>query len=107
MVTWESILNREDRPLVLDVRSDEERKTVYIKGTKHIDIDTLRAHITELDKDASVRIYCRIGRRGYFAEQILKSLGFRDVKNIAGGWRSIWGELRENHLIGDEPRENS
>jgi NADPH-dependent 2,4-dienoyl-CoA reductase/sulfur reductase-like enzyme/rhodanese-related sulfurtransferase len=103
-VTWEALYADDPLPLILDVRSPGERKTVYVKGTTHIDIDALRSHVAELEKDAPIRIYCRIGKRGYFAEQVLKGLGFKDVKQIAGGWRTIWGALREDYLIGDEPR---
>ncbi len=101
--TWQEVMKEDPRPLFLDVRSPEERKTVYVKNTEHLDIDTLREKLGELDKNAPIRIYCRIGLRGYIAETILRGNGFTDVKSIAGGWRSLYGDLRENILLGQEP----
>ena len=105
-ISWTELYESTGPALILDVRSEAERKTVYVKETTHIDIDALRAQVSTFDRDAPIRIYCRIGKRGYFAEQLLRGMGFKDVKNIAGGWRSIWGELREDKLVGGEPRFN-
>lgn len=101
--TWEEVMEEDPRPLLLDVRSLEERKTVYVKNTEHLDIDTLREKLGELDREAPIRIYCRIGLRGYIAETILRGNGFTNVKSIAGGWRALFGDLREEILLGQEP----
>ncbi len=102
-ITWKELFTQEESPVIIDVRSEKERKTVYVKGSEHIPIDTLREHIKQLDSNAPIRVYCRIGQRGYFAEQILRAHGFKNVKNIAGGWRSIWGEFFEDRIMGQEP----
>ncbi len=102
-ITWEELFTKEKSPLIIDVRSEGERKTVYVEGSEHIPIDKLRGKMKQLDHNTPIRLYCRIGQRGYFAEQILKAHGFKNVKNIAGGWRSIWGEYFEDHVIGQEP----
>ncbi|MDJ0761639.1 MAG: FAD-dependent oxidoreductase [Myxococcota bacterium] len=103
VVSWEALYEESPTPLILDVRSEEERKTVYVKNSELMPIDDLRERVSTLDPDRPTRVYCRIGQRGYFAEQFLKAAGFRDVKNIAGGWRAIWGDHREDGLIGQEP----
>ncbi len=106
-VTWREVFadapGEETAPLILDVRTRAERKTLYIDGSELIPIDELRAKLSDLDSDLPIYIYCRIGQRGYFAEQMLRKNGFSNVKNIAGGWRSIWGAFREDKLIGQEP----
>ncbi|MCP4200029.1 MAG: FAD-dependent oxidoreductase [Proteobacteria bacterium] len=104
-ITWEEYYSQDPRPKILDVRSEEERKTVYIQGTDHIPIDEMRERMDELDPKSPITIHCRIGQRGYFAEQMLKGRGFENVQNLAGGWRSIWGELLEDKLLGQEPEE--
>ncbi len=101
-VTWDQHLAQEPLPRILDVRSQEERQTLYVKDTVHIPIDELRERLDELDKEAPLTLYCRIGQRGYLAEQILRARGFKQVKNISGGWRSIWGKARDEKLIGQE-----
>ncbi len=103
--TWDAVLAEDPAPLVIDVRSPEERKTVYVTQSEHIYIDALRDRLGDMDKGAPIRLYCRVGQRGYLAEQLLRAEGFTDVKNISGGWRAIWGELREEHLVGQEPEE--
>ncbi len=101
--TWEELLGEDPPPKILDVRSEGERKTLYAQGTSFIPIDELRDRLGELVADEPLRVYCRIGQRGYYAEQLLRARGFTDVKNIKGGWRSMWGETREDKLIGQEP----
>jgi NADPH-dependent 2,4-dienoyl-CoA reductase/sulfur reductase-like enzyme/rhodanese-related sulfurtransferase len=105
-ITWEEYFSQDPRPKILDVRSEEERKTIYIQDTDHMPIDEMRDRIGELDPKSPVVIHCRIGQRGYFAEQVLKGRGFENVQNLAGGWRSIWGELLEDKLLGQEPEED-
>jgi rhodanese-related sulfurtransferase len=102
-VTWQALYEESPKPLILDVRSDGERKSVYVEQTEHIPIDKLRKRLGELDPHDPIRIYCLVGQRGYVAEQILKQSGFENVKNIAGGFRAIWGDLRDDNLIGEEP----
>jgi NADPH-dependent 2,4-dienoyl-CoA reductase/sulfur reductase-like enzyme/rhodanese-related sulfurtransferase len=105
-ITWEEYYAQDPRPNILDVRSEEERKTIYIQGTDHIPIDEMRERMDDLDPKSPITIHCRIGQRGYFAEQMLKGRGFENVQNLAGGWRSIWGELLEDKLLGQEPEED-
>ncbi len=102
-VTWDEHFKEDPPPRVLDIRSPEERKTVYVQGTEQICIDDIRDRLGEMDPEEPLRVHCRVGQRGYFAQRILKGRGFKNVKNISGGWMSIWGEEREEKLIGQEP----
>ncbi len=105
-ITWEEHFAQDPTPRILDVRSEEERKTVYVQGTDHIPIDNIRERIDELDPESPLTIHCRIGQRGYFAEQMLKGRGFKNVQSLAGGWRAMWGDLMEDNLLGQEPEED-
>ena len=105
-ITWEEYFSQDPKSKLVDVRSGEERKTIYIQGTDHIPIDELRSRLDELDPETPITIHCRIGQRGYFTEQLLKGRGFKNVQNLAGGWRSMWGELAEDKLLGQEPDED-
>ena len=100
--SWAEVFAESPSPVILDVRSVDERKTLYVLGSTHIPIDELRSHLGELNPDDPIRVYCRIGQRGYYAERLLVQSGFKDVKNIAGGWRSLWGDSRDDKLVGDE-----
>jgi NADPH-dependent 2,4-dienoyl-CoA reductase/sulfur reductase-like enzyme/peroxiredoxin family protein/rhodanese-related sulfurtransferase/TusA-related sulfurtransferase len=75
-----------NRVVLLDVREPIERELGYIHGSINMPIDQIRDRIGELDKDKPIITYCAIGLRGYVALRILKELGFKDVKNLNGGY---------------------
>jgi len=70
---------------VLDVRERAEWDTGHIEGAVHIPVGELRSRCGELDRSRPWAVYCRVGRRAYIAERILRSNGF-DVVNISGGY---------------------
>ncbi len=72
--------------ILLDVRETIERDLGYIDGSINIPLDEIRSRINELDKDKTIITYCAIGLRGYVALRILKENGFKDVKNLNGGY---------------------
>lgn len=77
-----------DNVVLLDVRMPEElEEEGYIKGAINIPLQQLRHKLTELEQysDKELWIYCKVGLRGYIAEQLLKSKGF-NTKNITGGY---------------------
>ncbi|GAA0179223.1 hypothetical protein SH2C18_21300 [Clostridium sediminicola] len=74
--------------VVLDVRMPEElQEEGYIEGSINIPLQELRNKFTELEqyKAKELWIYCKVGLRGYIAEQLLNSKGF-NTKNITGGY---------------------
>lgn len=72
--------------IYLDVRTREEYEAGHLKNFINISVDDLRDNLDKLDKDKEILITCRIGLRGYVAEQILRQSGFK-TKNLAGGYR--------------------
>lgn len=79
-------LERPDRPFLLDVRNPYEVAIASIPGTdKLIPIDQLPERINELDSAREIVVYCRSGARSGRAVELLKSVGFRKVKNLVGG----------------------
>lgn len=70
----------------LDVRTSEEVDEGYISGMKHIPLDSLRSRLEELDRTRGIVVYCRYGLRSYLATRILSQRGFRNVKNMSGGY---------------------
>jgi len=70
----------------LDVRTSEEVDEGCISGMKHIPLDDLRGRLGELDGNRGIMVYCRSGLRSYLAARILSQKGFRDVKNMSGGY---------------------
>ena len=73
-------------PLILDVRTPEEFAAGYIPGAVNIPVADLVNRGAELNpyKDKEIVVYCQLGPRAGFAEQLLTQNGFRDVRNLEG-----------------------
>jgi len=74
---------------VLDVRTKEETADgQIIQGSLNIPVDELRERLNEIPDNKPVYIYCAVGLRGYLALQILTQRGFKNVKNLSGGYKT-------------------
>ncbi len=83
---------RSEGPIVLiDVRTDAEVGRGVISGTRHIPLDVLPQHASELDPNAVTVIYCQSGGRSAQACAFLANQGFAKLHNLQGG---ILGWLR-------------
>lgn len=84
---------------LLDVRTEPE----YIAGRLAfsdllIPYDSLSAHLDMLpqDKTAKILCFCRTGRRSGISTRYLKSIGYENVYNVAGGivaWQKMEQEI--------------
>lgn len=79
-------LRKERNVVLLDVRTDTERKKNSIRGSYHIPITSIANSETELKKfkDAEIICYCQTGNRSLNAAAKLKKLGF-NAANLRGG----------------------
>ena len=87
---WDNMAEmlKED-PLLLDVRMDKEaEKFGTIPGSVLIPLNDLRERLAEIPRDKPVMIFCQVGLRGYIAERMMKQLGFKNVKNLCGGYKT-------------------
>ena len=81
-----ALLQTDDRPYLLDVRNPNEVAIASIPGTdKVIPVDQLAERLNELDTSLEIVVYCRSGVRSGRAVDLLKSAGFRKLKNMVGG----------------------
>lgn len=69
---------------VIDVRNDTEWNEGHIEGAHHHFLGNLRD--TTLSKDTPVLMHCQGGARSAIGASVLKSLGFKNVKHMAGGY---------------------
>ncbi len=92
MLTWRELHGKlaEKTPglQLIDVRTAEEYEFGSIATARNIDINRLREHLDELDRNAPVVLFCQIGLRGYLAYRILKQHGFTQVRNLSGGYKT-------------------
>jgi rhodanese-related sulfurtransferase len=72
-------------PLLLDVRQDWETKLCRLPNAVHIPIEEIELRVEELNADDPIVVYCHQGVRSAAVAEYLRSLGFKDVKNLSGG----------------------
>jgi len=78
-------LDRGERPLLLDVRQDWETRLCRLEHALHIPIEEIELRSGELDPTAETVVYCHQGVRSAAVAEYLRSLGFDNVRNLAGG----------------------
>lgn len=69
---------KENHYIVVDVRTKEEYETGHVKGALNIPYDEINEEV-ELDKDKTILVYCRSGKRSEIAYHTLKELGYTVV----------------------------
>jgi len=81
-----TMMEESDNYILIDVRTEEEYNALRIEGAILIpDFEIRERAEAELpDKDATILVYCRSGRRSASAAEILSSLGYTNVYDIGG-----------------------
>jgi rhodanese-related sulfurtransferase len=79
------LLDRRRAPLLLDVRQDWETRICRLPDAVHIPIEEIELRADELGRDEPIVVYCHAGVRSAAVAEYLRSLGFKDVRNLAGG----------------------
>lgn len=72
--------------VLVDVRSASEHRRGSIPGSMLVPVDDLRARLERIPRDRPVVVHCAVGIRGHTATQILRHLGWSDVRNLDGGY---------------------
>jgi len=79
-------LDRNDRPLLLDVRQDWETKLCRLENAVHIPIEEIELRTEELNPGDEIVVYCHQGVRSAAVAQYLREQhGFKNARNLAGG----------------------
>src|SRR2546422_5899758 len=73
-------LDRNDRPLLLDVRQDWETRLCRLDNSVHIPIEEIEVRAGELNSDDEIVVYCHQGVRSAAVADYLRQLGFKNVK---------------------------
>ncbi|MCE5260342.1 MAG: FAD-dependent oxidoreductase [Chloroflexi bacterium] len=86
LVGWDEVTDLVNKGYgVLDVRTDPEWELGHIPGAVHIENAQLRRRLNELDRNKTWIVYCKVGRRAYVMERMLRQSGFK-AANLSGGW---------------------
>jgi adenylyltransferase/sulfurtransferase len=78
-------LDRGEPIVVVDVREPQEYQINRIAGSKLIPLGELPQRFEELDQNAAIVCQCKSGVRSAKATGFLRSIGFKNVRNLAGG----------------------
>ena len=74
-----------EAPLLLDVREDNEYAVVHLPDSLHIPMRQVAERIDEIDRSRPVVVICHHGARSMQIAKFLKTQGFENVSNLAGG----------------------
>lgn len=88
IISWRDIANLPDETIKIDVRTKDEYSLGSIPGFINIPVDELREHLSEIPKDKEIVVTCAVGLRGYLAYRILTQNGYKNVKNLSGGYKT-------------------
>ena len=78
-------LDRGEPIVIVDVREPQEYQINRIPGSKLIPLGELPQRYEELDQHAAIVCQCKSGMRSAKATGFLRSIGFKNVRNLAGG----------------------
>jgi rhodanese-related sulfurtransferase len=87
-ISAQDLKTRQDRnepPLLLDVRQDWETKLCRLPNAVHIPIEEIELRTDELNPEDDIVVYCHQGVRSAAVAEYLRSLGFKRVRNLTGG----------------------
>jgi len=85
-------LERGEKPVMVDVREEEEVAHGMIPGAIHIPLGELPERHAEIPAAEEIILICKGGVRSAMACEFLASLGYRGLKNLTGGMVRWYGE---------------
>ena len=98
-----------ERPLLLDVREQDEWSEGHLPGAIHIERGNLESRVEMMipDKSREVVIYCAAGARSAFAAKSLHDLGYDVVSSLSGGfadWKRNGFDFQTPRTLSQEQR---
>ncbi len=86
-------MKSDEKFYLIDVRTKAEYDAGHLAGAKWISRGKLEWGVTAMsdDPDVEMILYCRSGSRGSLAVQSLEKLGYKNVKNLDGGFKAWVG----------------
>lgn len=86
---WDEVANIDfEKAMLIDVRAPEEFDLGTIEGAVNIPLDGIRDRLSEIPMYKDIYIFCQVGLRGYVATRILMQKGYKNVKNLSGGYKT-------------------
>src|SRR5438445_741702 len=95
--------NGSGKPVVIDIREQDEVEQGIIPGAIHIPRGYLESRVEQYVPDVGTPVvaYCAGGSRSAFAAETLQQMGYKDVASLKGGF-GAWKDAGLNFVV---PRE--
>ncbi|WP_258099130.1 MBL fold metallo-hydrolase [Marinoscillum pacificum] len=74
---------------VLDVRKPGEFQAEHVEDAQSLPLDFISENMDKVSKNETYHVHCAGGYRSMIASSILKSRGFHNIVDIAGGFKAI------------------
>lgn len=71
---------------LIDVRNQSEWDKGRIEGAAHRSLNILAEQLDELPKGKTYLVYCRSGSRSAIAASLMQANGYKNVRNVKGGY---------------------
>ena len=86
---FKKLMKKEGAQLV-DVRTPGEIANGKIADAKEMNINdaNFKENLNSLDKEKPVLVYCASGRRSARAVSMMKSMGFKEIHELRGGYNA-------------------
>jgi hydroxyacylglutathione hydrolase len=85
-------LDRDEKPWILDVRSEEEVERTEIPAAHHVHLTQLPERMDEVLHGQRVYVFCGSGLRSMISASLLQRAGYDDVTVVLGG-RAGWSSV--------------
>lgn len=96
VIHWDEIEKLDkNKSVLVDVRTEMEYTMGTIDNAMNIPVDDLRDRLNEIPKDKEIIIFCQVGLRGYLACRILEQNGYKNVKNLSGGYKTYFPAVQK------------
>ena len=99
----DAALKNGQKPILLDIREQDEVEQGIIPGAIHIPRGYLESRIEQYvaDYNAPIVAYCAAGNRSAFAAETLQQMGYKDARSLKGGF-GAWKDAGLEFVV---PRE--
>ncbi len=87
-----------DKAVIIDIRPTDVYAAAHLNKAINMPLDTIKQQLAQLDKTAETIVYCQNGYQSMMAASLLKNAGFKNIKNVWGGFDQIVNE--EKAVIG-------
>ena len=76
---------KKEEIILLDVRQSADRKLGYFENSLHIPLEEILSRKDEIGVNKNIVVFCNVGESSEAVLDLLKSSGYNNVRNLAGG----------------------